>query len=478
MPPSAEPHTANVRDVLQHVRQSRFPYAALLWLPALTVFLLPTPAALRVEGQCVLAVAALARALWGTEALPSGVTGVVVVLALVASGGVPNVREALAGFAEPATYFLMGVLTIGLAVSRSGLAERIAQHFLYRANGRPRALYAQMLVSFPLLTILLPSATTRTAILVHVYDHALELAAVPRGAPLAKAIMLALNSVNRLASTIFLTGGITPVVAADLIGGISWGRWMVLMSVPYLLLLTIGAIVIYLLYRRAFGELLPPPEKRPRVPLSGIEWRTVLITSGASALWLTDAIHHWNAALPALLAWACLLMPRIGVLTWKEFEQHIGWANFFVIGSSLSLARALTQSGAGDWVATLLVGSLPSLGEHPLLVVVLLLVAAAIVRLLIPNITGFLATTIPLAMALGTATGLSPVVCGLVVMIAGDAVLYYPAQSPSSLTVYERGHLTAGEIFRFGLLMTVIAAAVVVLVALPYWVLVGAPLRP
>ncbi len=180
MSPSTEPHKPHVRGTPKRVR-SRLPWAAFLWLPALVVFLAPTPAALRVEGQSVLAVTTLAIALWGTEALPSGVTGVVVVLALAASGGVPNVRDALVGFAEPATYFLMGVLTIGLAVSHSGLAERIAQYFLHRAKGRPRALYAHMLVSFPLLTVLLPSATTRTAILVHVYDRALDLAAVPRG---------------------------------------------------------------------------------------------------------------------------------------------------------------------------------------------------------------------------------------------------------------------------------------------------------
>lgn len=459
------------------VRRSRFFLAALLGIPALIILLLPTPPGLRVEGQRVLAVAALAIALWSTEALPSGVTGIVAILALVAFGGVANVQEGLVGFAEPATYFLMGVLTIGLAVSRSGLAERIAQHFLRRADGCPRTLFSQMLASFPLLTVLLPSAVTRTAILVHVYDHALELAGIRRGAPLAKAIMLALNSVNRLASTIFLTGGITPVVAAGLIGGISWSRWIALMSVPYLTLLVLGAVSIYLLYRPAFNEPLPPPEQPRRVPLTGIEWRTLTITIAASALWLTDFIHHWNPAIPALLAWVCLLMPRIGVLTWKDFEQNIGWANFFVIGSSLSLAHALTRSGAGDWIAKSLVSNMPALGEHPLMVVALLLVASSFVRLLIPNIGGFLATTIPLAMAIGSATGLNPAVCGLVAMIAGDAVLYYPAQSPSSLTVYERGHLTAGEIFRFGVLMTVLAAAVVLLVALPYWTLIGMPLQ-
>jgi di/tricarboxylate transporter len=94
-------------------------------------------------------------------------------------------REALIGFADPIAYFLVGVLTIGLAVSNNGLAERVARAFLRGCRGRPRVLYVQLLAAFPLLTLLLPSATTRTGILVHVYDQALELSGVPPGAPIA-----------------------------------------------------------------------------------------------------------------------------------------------------------------------------------------------------------------------------------------------------------------------------------------------------
>jgi solute carrier family 13 (sodium-dependent dicarboxylate transporter), member 2/3/5 len=202
---------------------------------------LPTPPGLSRAGQRVLAVAAMAIGFWSTDALPMGLTGMLVVVLLVLLGGVPSLGEALAGFAHPVAYFLMGVLTIGLSVLRSGLAERVARWFLQRARGRPRALYVQMLLTFPLLTFLLPSATTRTGILIHVYDQALELSHVPRGAPLAKAIMLALNSVNQLASTVLLTGGITPITAAALIGGISWTRWLVLMCVPYYAILAVSA---------------------------------------------------------------------------------------------------------------------------------------------------------------------------------------------------------------------------------------------
>ena len=437
---------------------------------------MPTPEGLSLAGQRVLAVAAVAIGLWSSDLLPAGLTGMLVVVLLVLLGGVPTLREALWGFAHPVAYFLIGVLTIGLAVLRSGLAERVARVFLQRSRGRPRALYVQMLLTFPLLTCLLPSATTRTGILIHVYEQALELSRVPRGAPLAKAVMLALNSVNRLASTVLLTGGITPITAAALIGGISWTGWLVLMWVPYCVMLAVASALIYLLYRRGFGAVLPVPPLATPTALSGKELRTIIITVGASLLWLTDAVHHWNPAIPALLAWICLLAPGIGVLSWGEFERQLGWANLFVLGSSLSLAQALISSGAADWLAEFLVRHTPGSASQPLVVVVMLLLVAAPVRLLVPNITGFLAMTIPIAMSIATSTGLNPTVCGLIMMIAGDAVLYYPAQSASSLVVYEHGHLTAPEIFRFGLWMTLVAYGVVLLIALPYWAAVGAPL--
>ncbi len=449
----------------------------LIALPALAVLLAPAPADLPVRAQRVLAVVVLAIGLWSTEVMAAGVTGVVVIVALILTGAVPNVRDGFVGFADPVPYFLVGVLTIGLAVAKSGLAERIAVLLIARAGGRPRRLYVELLASFPLMTLLLPSATTRTGILVHVYDQALELAAVPRGAPLAKAIMLALNSINRLASTLLLTGGITPVVAAALIGNMSWGRWFWLMLAPYGALLAIGAVLIYWQYRAGFRDPIPLVTEGVRSPLSPREIRTLLIVGGAAALWLTDALHHWHPVIPALIAWICLLAPGIGVITWNDFEQGFGWANLFVIASSLSLARALISSEASTWVATHLARDVPALAGSPLLVVVALLVVAALLRALIPNITGFLATTIPLAMSVGTATGVNPLVCGLAVTIAGDAVLYYPAQSASSLVVYQRGHLTAPEIFRFGVWMTLLAALVVVAVALPYWVAIGVPLR-
>src|SRR5260370_42596054 len=99
--------------------------------------------------------------------------------------------------------------------------------------------------------------------------------------------MMLLNSVNRLSSTILLTGGITPIVAAGLIGTISWTRWFVLMSVPYTGLLALPAPASYLGYRRGFrGRITVPAAPAPR-PLSVGQRRPAIITRGVRLRWRT-----------------------------------------------------------------------------------------------------------------------------------------------------------------------------------------------
>jgi len=436
----------------------------------------PLADGLPAAGQRALVVTLITIVLWTTETLEPGVTALLSVTLLALTGAAGGMRGALQGFANPVPYFLVGVLTMGVAVVRSGLAERLARAILERARGRSLAVYLQLVLALPVLTFILPSATTRSGILIHIYDEVFTLAGVARGADIAKAVMLALSSINRLASTALLTGGITPVMSAAIIGGVSWTGWFALMAVPYYTILLLGGLLTWALYRGGFRHGLPVPEPTRRRRISGVEWRTVAVILGASALWLTDGLHHLDPALPAMLAFVVLLMPRVGPLVWADLERGVGWANFFVIAASISLAHVLGTSGAAAWLARRLVGGLPALGHDPLATVVLLMLGATALRALVPNISGFLALALPIAMSLGREAGLNPLVCALVVMITGDAVVYYPAQSSSALVIYERGHVSAGEMLRFGLWMTLVGWAAVLLVALPWWALVGEPL--
>jgi di/tricarboxylate transporter len=263
------------------------------------------------------------------------------------------------------------------------------------------------------------------------------------------------------------------MVSAAIIGGMSWTGWFSLMVVPYGALLVLGAALTAFLYRRGLSRAMATADLERTEPWSGREVRTLVIVLGASALWLTDALHHMDPALPALLALVALLTPGLGPLTWSDLDRGVGWANFVVIGASISLALALGESGAAAWLAQRLVGGLPGLGGHAVVIVALLMLGATALRVLIPNITGFLALALPVAMSVGREAGVNPLVCALVVMLTGDAVLYYPAQSASALVIYERGHVTASEIAWFGVWMTLVAYVTILFVALPYWGLIG-----
>jgi len=451
----------------------------------LAVILAPNPDGLTDQGQRALAVMAMAVVLWAMETLHIAVTGMVAIVALVLINAVDDVSVALYGFSQPVTYFLVGIHTLGMAVHQSGLAERLASYLIRFAGGSPRLLYVQMLAAFAGLTFALPSASTRGAIMVHIYEQVMEHWGVEKTAPLNKAIMMAMGGLNRLGSTALLAGGITPVVASALIADFgviddfSWTRWFILMAVPFYLILIFGGALVYIMYRSGFTL----PEGAGTVelktgPIQTKEIKAGVIALGTALLWFTDFAHGLSPAVPALIAMTIILLPGIGLMSWREFETNMGWTNFFVIASSLSLANALIISGAAEWFAVTLVGTVEGLRGHPTLILLVMSGAAACTRVVMPNISGYLAFIIPVAMSTGAALGLNPVVCGLAVVVVGDSVVYYPASATASVFIYQRAQIRASEVVKMGIFMTAIAIAVLFIIVLPYWNLVGESLTP
>jgi len=117
--------------------------------------------------------------------------------------------------------------------------------------------------------------------------------------------MLALGVLNPLASSALLTGGITSITAATLIGGFSWLGWFALMAVPYYALLCGGAVIVRLLVGRFEAGSVAEAAPSQAQPLSPAERRTLAILAITAGLWLTDSIHHaalLGAARPAAQA--------------------------------------------------------------------------------------------------------------------------------------------------------------------------------
>lgn len=437
--------------------------------------LAPPMAGLTPLGQSVLGAAFAGTMLWVSEAVPIGLTAIVVLVLLGLCPGlrVPDIAGGLAG---DVTLFLIGAVAIGAAVETSGLAERAARFLTRNARGDPRRLYLQLIAGFPLLALLIPSAITRNAILIPAYRDALSAMGLGKATRCGRAVMLALGMLNPLASSALLTGGITSITAATLIGGFSWLGWFALMAVPYYALLAGGAVAVRLLVGRFEAGGPGSAAVSEREPLSPVERRTLAVLALTAILWLTDSFHGLSPAIPALLGGALLLLPGIGVIGWKTFEQRLSWGLILTVGTSLSLAALMTRSGAAGWLGQLLLGPLSGLAAAPHALVAGLIIAVVLAHLAITNLAACVALLLPINATIAASSGLNPVVTGLALTIAVDAVILYPVQTAANLMAYESGYFDRADVSRLGLAMLALTL-VVVLLTLPYWALLGFPLK-
>jgi anion transporter len=439
--------------------------------------LLAPVAGLSEPTQAVLGVTIAATILWISEAVPLGVTALLVVVLLALNPGM-RLPDAVHGFTSEVTFFLIGVTAIGAAVETSGLAQRVARFLAQSARGNPSRLYVQMILSLPALAFLVPSAITRNAIMIPAYREALDSMGVGKSGRAGRALMLALGMLNPLASSALLTGGIASIAAATLLGGFSWLGWFALMAVPYYALIFLGGIWLRMMVG-PFENGGPPQAGLAAEPLSMTEIKTLAILALTALLWFSDAWHHLSPAIPALIAAVVLLTPGVGgVLTWKQFESKLSWGLILTVGASMSLAHAMIGTGAAEWLGGALVANLGSAAVAPAAIIVLLVIAVALVHLAITNLAACMAILIPIAATVAQAADLNPLVCGLVVTLAVDAVILYPVQTAANLLAYEAGYFPSADVRRLGLGMLVLTIAVALLV-LPYWSLLGLPLvRP
>jgi anion transporter len=449
------------------------------WIAAaLTLYglarLAPPLADLTPQAQAVLGAMAAGALLWISEATPIGLTAITVFVLLALSPGA-HWSDVVAGFASEVVFFLIGAVAIGAAVESSGLAARAARFLGRLARGSPARLYVQMILSLPAFAVLVPSAITRNAILIPAYEDALDRMGLDKTARSGRMLMLALGVLNPLASSALLTGGLASMTAASLLGGFSWLRWFALMAVPYYALLFAGALLLRLLVgpfepAQAAAAKIPAPQ-----PFAAVELKTLAVLAMTLALWLTDRFHHLSPAVPALIGAAVLLMPGVGVLPWKTFEAKLSWGIILSIGAALSLAAAMTKSGAAAFVSEAVVSHLAGLATQPMLLVTGLIVAVALIHLAITNLAACIALLIPVASTIAERAALNPIVCGLIVTIVVDAVILYPIQTATNLLAYETGYYGAADVRRLGIGMLALSV-VVILATIPYWSLIGLPL--
>jgi sodium-dependent dicarboxylate transporter 2/3/5 len=148
------------------------------------------------------------------------------------------------------------------------------------------------------------------------------------------------------------------------------------------------------------------------------------------------------------------------LLTWRE-ASGIPWEVLLVYGGGFSLATAMDSSGLARWLGGLMsaLGGLPTLAIYAGLALIVLMLSE------IASNTATAAMAMPIAASLGLAIGQPPLALMLVAALAASTGFALPVATPPNLIVFGSGHITVRQMARAGLILDLIAIAVVVTLA-------------
>ena len=426
-----------------------------------------------------LAIGLFMIAAWMTQVLDHGVAGILGCF-LFWMFGVARFETAFSGFADTSPWFLFGAVAIGLTAAKSGLARRLA-FVVMRAVGHsyPRLLLGLIISNF-LLTPIVPSGIARVVIMAAVAMGLVDAFGVGKGSNIARGMFVILVYQATIFDKMVIAGAasITARGAIERFGGVSvlWSQW----ALAYL---PCDVIVMIVAWRLALW-LYPPEtaalpggsaylerEMRAMGRWSAAQRKAALLMAGAIALWVTDFVHHIPAPMIGLGVGLLAVIPGLGVLE-TEDVRRINYLPIFFVAAAVSLSNVLAQTKALDVLtATLFKGIEPFIGTGWLSTLALYW-AAFVYHIVIGNEIAMLATSIPPLMSYAKQHAIDPLALGMLWTFgAGPKIFMY--ESAVLVVGYSYGYFDNRDMFKVGALLSLVTAAILLLLVPLYWPLIG-----
>ncbi|HEY7635729.1 MAG TPA: DASS family sodium-coupled anion symporter [Gemmatimonadales bacterium] len=345
-----------------------------LWvlLPGVLIALVPPPLGITPTSWRLLAVFCATIVGLIVEPLPGGA---MVLLGVVTTAvlGILSAETALAGYADPIVWLVLGAFFFARSMIKTGLGRRIALQFIRLLGRRSLGLaYALIATDFTLATSIPSNAARAGGIIFPIArsaSEAYESYPGPSASRLGTFLMAVLYQADVVICAMFLTGQASNALIARFAQqatgvGVTYAQWAAGAILPGLLSL---ACVPLLVYRKLTPGVTHTPgaaamarsELSRMGPMRGSEKLVLVVFLLLTGLWITGRWHGINPAVVALLGAAILLVAR--VLTWEDVvTERAGWDVFFWYGGLVGLAGALGRSEIpkrfADAAASLTVG--------------------------------------------------------------------------------------------------------------------------
>jgi len=467
-------------------------------LVGIAIWAIPTPAAMTITQHKLLAIFGGAVVAWITIAVNFAVSTFAIVSLLYFWVGNPdgkvdkagelirNAGFALGGFASPSLWLLVTGFVIAIAMTKSGVAKRLALQMMRVLGKTPAgAIYASMLANLAVAP-LTPSNTARTAAMLPIIEGiAQAYKAAPGRSNFGKALYLAGTFTSNITGSAFLTGTIPNPVSIGLIAAAAgasvyttWSYWALAALPTNIIILLVTAWLLLKMYPPEMkalpgGTEYIKQELAQMGPMSGQEKRAIGYFALALILWSTDAIHHFNSTMIAFMVSFCIFMPKIGVLEWKETEKSLPWELFVYFGGVLTLSGALMSTKAFEWLIKALLASL-GLQDISMMPLLIILIGFSIFSHAIwSTTTAMTGVMIPIYIGLAQTLGFDVVsfVMPLAIMMA--YALFLPFNTMGNIIFFGAGHYTVTEQIKSSIVLGLIIWGLWIVTAFTWWRVIG-----
>lgn len=364
--------------------------------------------------------------------------------------GVTNdFNTALSGFSNQVVFFILSSFGIAAALMKVPFSKRVLRFLLVKFGRNSKMLVLVFMICTALVSSVISNVPT-CALFTAITSELLKMLPEAEKKQTGKTFMIGIPIASMIGGIATPAGSSINLLAIGLLENnsdsrISFVQWM---SFGIPIAIVILPIAWFLLIRifppseierskiNTFADNMNIPEK-----FLPEEKRALFIFLTMLFLWLISSwISSINIMVVSLIGCGIYCIPKIGVLTVKEFVEKISWDAVFLVGTVLSLAGALVNNGVSDT----LISVLPEMNFTQILVCVCIAAASFLLLIFIPVAPSLVAFFTPVVIHISVSSGVNPALTVMLcAMCAGNS--YLLPLDTVALLAYSQGYFKMFE---------------------------------
>ncbi len=448
-------------------------------------FFIPTPQGLTFAGKIVIGVFLWYLIVLIGGSLPLGIVGLIAPALLVILRIYPE-KVAMGGFINDMSFLILGALMFGAGMTVTNLGKRIALMIIsMMRSSKVTRINIGLLLANLVLAPFFPATIARGAFFYPIVNGINTLVkGDDKKASILRAsfLMWGVGFAPIFVATLFLTGAMPSLMVSAAYSArgvdVGWIEWFIL-TVPVLGLLPILYFYFNRYYKLKDVEIVGSREaiKTELASLGKISKEEVmLLIALASALFLwVFAPFGISSGMAAILVATGIFLPIGFKYGWKEINAKFLWGTWIFLAGSISLAIVLCNSGATNWLAKLIISGLP-LGLSPILLMLVLFLGFQVARAGISSAVAMAAIYIPLSISMAPLLYLNSLPFTILTVTVLSYAFILPFSIETVLIAWSAGDISFTESLKVGTPLTIISTIYCVLVLIPWFALMGAPL--